>query len=147
MVSARAPGLDRTARSQLGLPRGGQLRRATRLARDTRSRCPSGCAEGDRDARLVRPRSREGPCRRGGASPVALRGQANPRCAIAAHARAHRAERRPADLQRRLYEEHRVEIPFYEWEDTTVMRVSIGPYNDESDVARLADAVRDTLAQ
>ena len=44
-------------------------------------------------------------------------------------------------------EEHRVEIPVYEWEDTAVMRVSIGPYNDESDVARLADAVRDTLAR
>jgi selenocysteine lyase/cysteine desulfurase len=53
----------------------------------------------------------------------------------------------PADLQHRLYEEHRVEIPIYEWEDTTLMRVSIGPYNDESDVARLADAVKDTLAR
>jgi selenocysteine lyase/cysteine desulfurase len=53
----------------------------------------------------------------------------------------------PCDLQRRLYEEHRVEIPIYEWEDTTLMRVSIGPYNDESDVALLADAVRDTLAR
>jgi isopenicillin-N epimerase len=51
----------------------------------------------------------------------------------------------PAALQRRLYEEHRVEIPVYEWEGTSLMRVSIGPYNDESDVARLADAVRTTL--
>jgi len=53
----------------------------------------------------------------------------------------------PADLQRRLYEEHRVEIPIYEWEDTTLMRVSIGPYNDESDVVVLANAVRDTFAR
>ena len=53
----------------------------------------------------------------------------------------------PAALQRRLYDEHRVEIPVYEWEDTSLMRVSIGPYNDESDVARLVDAVRDTLAR
>ena len=51
----------------------------------------------------------------------------------------------PSDLQRRLYEEHRVEIPVYEWEDTALMRVSIGPYNDEADVSRLADAVRTTL--
>ena len=51
----------------------------------------------------------------------------------------------PSDLQRRLYEEHRVEIPVYEWEDTSLMRVSIGPYNDEADVSRLANAVRTTL--
>ena len=43
------------------------------------------------------------------------------------------------------YEEHRVEIPVYEWEDTSLMRVSIGPYNDEADVSRLANAVRTTL--
>ena len=48
----------------------------------------------------------------------------------------------PAGLQRRLYEEHHVEIPVYEWEDTTLMRVSIGPYNDESDLDRLVDAIR-----
>ncbi len=67
----------------------------------------------------------------------------HPRRAIAAHARAHGAERRdPAELQRRLYDEHRVEVPVYEWEDTTLMRVSIGPYNDEADVERLVDAVR-----
>ena len=51
----------------------------------------------------------------------------------------------PSDLQRRLYEEHRVEIPVYEWEDTALMRVSIGPYNDEADVSRLVEAVRTTL--
>ncbi len=52
----------------------------------------------------------------------------------------------PVGLQRRLYEEHRVEVPVYEWEDTTLMRVSIGPYTDESDLERLAVAVRDTLS-
>jgi isopenicillin-N epimerase len=53
----------------------------------------------------------------------------------------------PLELTRRLYEEHRVEVPVYEWEDTTLLRVSIGPYNDEDDVRRLADAVRDTLGR
>jgi isopenicillin-N epimerase len=48
----------------------------------------------------------------------------------------------PAALQQLLYDEHRVEIPVYEWEDTTLMRVSIGPYNEESDLERLAHAVR-----
>jgi isopenicillin-N epimerase len=51
----------------------------------------------------------------------------------------------PAGLHRRLYEEHRVEVPVYEWEDTTLMRVSIGPYNDEADLTRLVDAVRACL--
>jgi isopenicillin-N epimerase len=48
-------------------------------------------------------------------------------------------------LQRRLYEEHRVEVPVYEWEDTTLLRVSVGPYNDEADLDRLVVAVRETL--
>jgi selenocysteine lyase/cysteine desulfurase len=53
----------------------------------------------------------------------------------------------PLELTRRLYEEHRVEVPVYEWEDTTLLRVSIGPYNDEADVERLVDAVRNNLAR
>jgi isopenicillin-N epimerase len=53
----------------------------------------------------------------------------------------------PLGFGRRLYEEHRVEVPVYEWEGTTLLRVSIGPYNDEADVERLAVAVRDTLAR
>jgi isopenicillin-N epimerase len=51
----------------------------------------------------------------------------------------------PDGLWRRLYDEHRVEVPVYEWEGTTLMRVSIGPYNDEADLARLCDAVRAVL--
>jgi isopenicillin-N epimerase len=48
-------------------------------------------------------------------------------------------------LQRRLYEEHRVEVPVYEWEDTTLLRVSIGPYNDQSDLQRLIRALEQLL--
>jgi isopenicillin-N epimerase len=51
----------------------------------------------------------------------------------------------PARLQRRLYEEHRVEVPVYEWEDTTLLRVSIGPYNDQSDLERLIRALEQLL--
>ena len=40
----------------------------------------------------------------------------------------------PAGLWRRLYDEHRVEVPVYEWEGTALLRISIGPYNDEADV-------------
>jgi len=53
----------------------------------------------------------------------------------------------PVALQSRLYESHHVEIPVYDWEDTTLVRVSIGPYNDEADLERLVTAVRDTLAR
>src|SRR5262245_1982743 len=51
----------------------------------------------------------------------------------------------PDLLQRRLYDEHRVEVPVYEWDETTLLRVSIGAYNDESDLERLAGALRRLL--
>ena len=51
----------------------------------------------------------------------------------------------PDELSRRLYEEHRVEIPVYQWEDTTLLRVSIGPYNDEADVEQLESGLRALL--
>ncbi len=52
----------------------------------------------------------------------------------------------PAALWQRLYDEHRVEVPVYEWEGLTLLRVSIGPYSDEADLDRLVEAVRATLA-
>jgi isopenicillin-N epimerase len=52
----------------------------------------------------------------------------------------------PDALGRRLYDEHRVEVPVYDWEGTALLRVSIGPYNDEADLARLVDAVRAALS-
>jgi len=51
----------------------------------------------------------------------------------------------PAELWRRLYEEHRVEVPVYEWRGRRVLRFSIGPYNDEGDVDRLVHALRESL--
>ncbi len=53
----------------------------------------------------------------------------------------------PVALQARLHEEHGVEVPAYEWEDATIVRISIGPYNDEADLERLVDAMRATLAR
>jgi isopenicillin-N epimerase len=50
-----------------------------------------------------------------------------------------------AALWQRLYEEHRVEVPVYEWGGCRVLRVSIGPYNDEGDVDRLVRALRKLL--
>jgi isopenicillin-N epimerase len=51
----------------------------------------------------------------------------------------------PDELWRRLYEEHRVDVPVYEWEGIALLRVSVGPYNDEADLDRLVDAVRTVL--
>jgi isopenicillin-N epimerase len=51
----------------------------------------------------------------------------------------------PDELWRRLVDEHRVEVPVYEWDGISLLRVSIGPYNDETDVARLVEAVREVL--
>jgi isopenicillin-N epimerase len=45
------------------------------------------------------------------------------------------------ELWRRLYEEYRVEVPVYERDDARLLRVSIGPYNDEDDVERLVAAL------
>jgi isopenicillin-N epimerase len=51
----------------------------------------------------------------------------------------------PGELWQRLYAEHRVEVPVYEWDGRRILRVSIGPYNDEDDVERLVSALRALL--
>ena len=51
----------------------------------------------------------------------------------------------PEGLAQLLYEEHRVEVPVYEWEGRSLLRLSIGPYNDDEDVGRLVAALRAAL--
>ena len=51
----------------------------------------------------------------------------------------------PDELWARLYEEFRVEAPVYEWEGRRLLRVSIGPYNDEQDLERLVSALERLL--
>lgn len=51
----------------------------------------------------------------------------------------------PVALWRRLIEEHRIEVPVYQRGEQRILRVSIGPYNDESDVERLLAALRALL--
>jgi isopenicillin-N epimerase len=43
------------------------------------------------------------------------------------------------DLQRRLFDQHRIEVPV--WRQGDAMRVSIAPYNDRGDVDRLLSAL------
>ncbi|HSV67076.1 MAG TPA: aminotransferase class V-fold PLP-dependent enzyme [Mycobacteriales bacterium] len=47
----------------------------------------------------------------------------------------------PKILQRRLREEHRIEVPVHRWRDRVLVRASFGPYNDSNDLARLLDAL------
>jgi isopenicillin-N epimerase len=47
----------------------------------------------------------------------------------------------PEELQRRLFDEHRVEVVAREWEGRSLLRVSVGPYNDAGDLERLVEAL------
>jgi isopenicillin-N epimerase len=49
------------------------------------------------------------------------------------------------ELQRRLRDEHRIEVPVFEWEGRRLLRVSIAPYNEAADVERLIEALAATL--
>ena len=47
----------------------------------------------------------------------------------------------PAALQRRLFDEHRIEVVVRAWEGRSLLRVSIAPYNEAEDVERLLAAL------
>jgi len=47
----------------------------------------------------------------------------------------------PVALQRRLFDEHRIEVVVQEWEGRSLLRVSVGPYNEAADIERLLDAL------
>ena len=51
----------------------------------------------------------------------------------------------PKALQRRLYDEHRIEVPLFETRHGPVMRVSVQAYNDASDLEALRRALEQTL--
>lgn len=45
------------------------------------------------------------------------------------------------DLKRRLYDDHRIEIPVQRWHDRPLIRASFQGYNDERDLEALAEAL------
>ena len=51
----------------------------------------------------------------------------------------------PEELQRRLFDEHALEVVVREWEGRSLLRISIAPYNEEADVERLLAALDDLL--
>jgi isopenicillin-N epimerase len=48
----------------------------------------------------------------------------------------------PDGLQRRLFDEHGIEVVVREWEGKSLLRVSIAPYNEAADVEKLLDALK-----
>jgi selenocysteine lyase/cysteine desulfurase len=52
----------------------------------------------------------------------------------------------PAALQRRLFDEHRIEVVVSGWEGKNLLRVSIAPYNEAADVERLLEALAESVA-
>jgi isopenicillin-N epimerase len=51
------------------------------------------------------------------------------------------------ELKRRLWDEHRIEIPHTRWGDRACLRISVQGYNTREDVERLMSAVRELLPQ
>jgi selenocysteine lyase/cysteine desulfurase len=54
-------------------------------------------------------------------------------------------ESAPDDLQERLYEEHRIEIPTFEHDGRRLIRASFQGYNDAGDLDRLEAALSELL--
>ena len=44
-------------------------------------------------------------------------------------------------LQSRLFNDYRVEVPVFKWNDQPYLRVSVQGYNDEDDIIALVDAL------
>lgn len=54
-------------------------------------------------------------------------------------------ESKPGEVQRRLYDDHAIEIPCLEWNGIKLMRLSVQGYNSERDLEALVKAMRDIL--
>jgi isopenicillin-N epimerase len=47
----------------------------------------------------------------------------------------------PDEVQRRLRDEHRIEVPVWDWEGRQLIRISVQAYNTPADVERLAESL------
>jgi isopenicillin-N epimerase len=52
----------------------------------------------------------------------------------------------PQELQRRLLDEEGIEIPCFDWQDHTIVRLSVQGYNTGTDLDRLLTALTRILA-
>jgi isopenicillin-N epimerase len=48
----------------------------------------------------------------------------------------------PDVVQRRLFDEHRIEVPCFEQRGRPLLRISVQGYNDEEDIEKLVEAMR-----
>ncbi|NOZ08567.1 MAG: aminotransferase class V-fold PLP-dependent enzyme [FCB group bacterium] len=48
----------------------------------------------------------------------------------------------PVKIQTTLFQEYKIEVPVFRWKDETFIRVSIQAYNDENDVDKLIEALK-----
>ena len=53
----------------------------------------------------------------------------------------------PAQLKARLYDDYHIEIPCFDWQDHTIVRVSVQGYNTESQMDHLVTALTELLPQ
>ena len=53
----------------------------------------------------------------------------------------------PAVLKTRLYDDYQIEIPCFDWQDHTIVRVSVQGYNTESQMDHLVTALTELLPQ
>ncbi len=53
----------------------------------------------------------------------------------------------PAQLKTRLYDDYQIEIPCFDWQDHTIVRVSVQGYNTESQMDHLVTALTELLPQ
>lgn len=77
----------------------------------------------------------------------ALTGRA-PLCDEAHFAQMFAVELPPCDvtaIKNRLYDEYRVELPVYQWQDKPILRVSLQGYNTPDDAEQLLTALREVL--
>ena len=47
----------------------------------------------------------------------------------------------PVEVQRGLWDDHRIEVPSFDWQGRPLLRISVQGYNDEADVDRLVGAL------
>ena len=53
----------------------------------------------------------------------------------------------PTQLKARLYDDYHIEIPCFDWQDHTIVRVSVQGYNTESQMDHLVTALTELLPQ
>ncbi len=51
----------------------------------------------------------------------------------------------PKEVQARLWNEFRIEVPCYDWEGTPLIRISIQAYNTPADIDRLLEGLQAVL--